>query len=343
MNLAQAFPWQADSNEALGSPFTARVLRLIADRLKPGTPVMDAMFAFSGDVGPYRHSVPLRLLGGLHALVLANEAPDLAAAYPPNPTPDDATLGAALDRALAEHQTRLLEWLASPPQTNEVRRSIALIAGAALLSRRYGKPFVLSELGASAGLNLYWDRYALAPKGWRIGPAAPALTLSPDWSGAQPPAAHLSVTERRGVDLNPVDPHDPDQRLRLLSYLWADQRDRIDLTRKAIAVTNAEVDKGDASDWLARRLATHYPGHIHLVTHTIAWQYFPDHVQAACLATFEEAGRRAAPDAPLARIAMEADEGGPGAGLTLTTWPGGVTETLGRVDFHGRWLDWRAT
>jgi hypothetical protein len=37
---------------------------------------------------------------------------------------------------------------------------------------------------------------------------------------------------------------------------------------------------------------------------------------------------------------MEAD-GGRGAALRLTTWPGGRTEALGRVDFHGRWLRWR--
>lgn len=343
MNLEDAFEWQARSNEALGSPFTARILRLMRARLEPGTAVVDRMRAFTGDVGPYRHSVPLRLLAGLHALVLSGEAPALAALYPPNPDPDDITLGAMLDRVLIEHEPRLLEWLALPPQTNEVRRSIALIAGASLLADRFALPFVLSELGASAGLNLHWDRYALAANGWRLGPPNAALTLTPDWTGAQLPAAQLSVTDRRGVDLNPVDAHDPKDELRLLSYLWADQPHRLRLTRAAIAASDTLVEKGDAADWLAHRVAAPFPGHVHLVTHTIAWQYFPENVQAACRAALEDAGTRATPDAPLAHLAMEADGGDRGAGLTLTTWPGGATETLGRVDFHGRWLDWQIT
>jgi hypothetical protein len=38
---------------------------------------------------------------------------------------------------------------------------------------------------------------------------------------------------------------------------------------------------------------------------------------------------------------MERDGGAPGAANLLTLWPGGETQTLGRVDFHGGWVDWR--
>ena len=31
------------------------------------------------------------------------------------------------------------------------------------------------------------------------------------------------VTDRAGVDRNPLDPHDPAAQLRLLAYLWPDQ------------------------------------------------------------------------------------------------------------------------
>jgi hypothetical protein len=55
----------------------------------------------------------------------------------------------------------MLEWTQSPPtQTNEVRRSAALIAGAKVALDHFQRPIVLSELGASAGLNLMWDHYA---------------------------------------------------------------------------------------------------------------------------------------------------------------------------------------
>jgi hypothetical protein len=38
---------------------------------------------------------------------------------------------------------------------------------------------------------------------------------------------------------------------------------------------------------------------------------------------------------------MEADDDGPGVGLTLRLWPGDRRLSLGRADFHGRWVDWR--
>jgi hypothetical protein len=102
------------------------------------------------------------------------------------------------------------------------------------------------------------------------------------------------------------------------------------------------VDRGDAAPWLAHRLAEPQPRRLHLVYHTVAWQYFPPETQDACLSALERAGARATPDAPLARLAMEADGLRDGAGLSLTLWPDGQTLALGRIDFHGRWLRWTA-
>ena len=57
-------------------------------------------------------------------------------------------------------------------------------------------------------------------------------------------------------------------------------------------------------------------------------------------ALIAEAGAKATEEAPLARISMEADNDGRGAGLTLQAWPGGDRTQLARIDFHGRWIDW---
>ncbi len=344
MSLPAALCEQAGHNEALGSPFTARLLRLLAARLSPGTPLTDRLFAWPGDIGPAGASLPLRLLGGLHALVLSGAAPALAAAFPPNEPPDDAALWAAIDGALSDHAAFLDRWLDSPPQTNEVRRAAALIAAGHWLTDRFALPLALSELGASAGLNLNWDSYALAIHGQHYGPPDPAFSLAPDWSGPLPPLARPQIAERRGVDLNPLDPTRPEDALRLTAYLWADQPERLARMRAALALPPAPVDRSDAAPWLARRLATPRPGRLHLVYHTIAWQYFPPATQRACAAALAEAGARASDAAPLAHLSMEADGGkaGPGAALTLRLWPGGQEIALGRVDFHGRWLDWQA-
>lgn len=335
--LRAAFHDQAGSCADLGSPFMARLCTLLADRLSPGTPVSDRLFAWPGDVSSRGHSLPLRLCGALHALRLQDRA-DLKAVYPPNAADND-TLWNAVARAFVSEAAFIDSFLDSPPQTNEVRRSAALIPAAHLVANRFGMPLRLSEMGASAGLNLNFDRFALDTGDTRLGPADAALTLAPDWRGDAPVAGQLRVADRRGVDLNPLDPHR--DALRLLAYLWPDQRHRLELTRAAIGTAHHDVDRGDAIDWLPARLAP-VPGQAHFLYTTIAWQYFPAEARARGTALVEAAGAAATPDTPLAWFTMEADATGPGAALTLRVWPGNETLTLGRADFHGRWIDWRA-
>lgn len=312
-----------------------RLMAGLAVRLSPGDPVSDQVLGWPGDPSSKADSLPLRLAGGLHALVLTGQAPDLATAYA---TPGTDPTAAAL-AAIRSHTTALLDWLRSPPQTNEVRRSAPLIAAAHWLSARFGLPLILSELGASAGLNLLWDKYLLAIPGRGFGPADSTLTLTPDWTGPLPPVSKPRIIDRRGVDLNPLDP--ARDRLRLLAYLWPDQPDRIARTRTALELARnlrPPVDMGDAADWLESRLIHSRPDALHLVFHTVAWQYFPPATQSRALAAMTTAGQTT----PLAQLAMEADGNGPGAALTLTLWPERDTIPLGRADFHGRWVDWRA-
>ena len=334
---AEAFARQAAACDALGSPFMGRLMRLAHGALPPG-PLRERIDGWPGTGDFTGDAVALRLAGGLHALARAGDP--LAAAYPPHEA-DDAALAAALSDAVRREEDRLLRWLDSPPQTNEVRRAACLIAAAHLLAARHGLPLVLSELGASAGLNLLFDRFALETPDGPRGAAGPVLTLAPDWTGPVPPAAPFTVAARAGVDLSPIDVRDPAQRERLMAYLWPDQPFRARITEAAIAAGPPLPETADAVDWLERRLAAPRPGALHLVYHTVAWQYLPAERQARGEALLAAAGARAAPDAPLARLSMEGD-GGRGAAVTLTTWPDGLTETLGRICFHGRWVDWQA-
>lgn len=341
MKLADAFVVQAQACTSLGSPFMGQLLSVLAREWPIDTAFGRLCAEWPGDLSPHGASLPLRIAGGLHALVLSRQDSALSAVYPPNQC-DDAALKDALLAALDAHQAFLTKWVQSAPQTNEVRRSAALIAAALWLAAQHPLPIVTSELGASAGLNLNWDQYALAVGQKVYGPTDPVLTLSPDWDGPMPASADITVAERRGVDLNPLDVTDPDQVLRLLAYLWPDQPYRVDLTRAAISAQTGHVEHGDAIDWLETRLQGVHPGHLHLIYHTIAWQYFPAHSQTRGTALIEAAGARATMDAPLAWLRMESDGGKDGAALTLRLWPGDQLITLGRVDFHGRWIKWEA-
>ncbi len=339
MTIGNSFREQAGACAAMGSPLTARVLRLLAEDMGDG-PVAARVLGWQGDPGPKGDALALRLAGGLHALVLGGADAALAGAYADRSVSDTALQGALLS-ALDSHAPHVLHWLDSPPQTNEVRRSAVLIAAGHWLAAHYGLPLVLSELGASAGLNLMWDQFALVARDQQYGPSDAAVTLTPDWQGKAPLPCLPVIAARAGVDLNPLDP--VRDRLRLMSYIWPDQPRRLALT-KAAAAQAAKVPglvtRGDAVEWLETRLATPHPGHLHLICHTVAWQYFPAASRARGEALLAAAGAQATAQSPLARLSMEADGANDGAAVTLTLWPEGTTRLIARADFHCRWIRW---
>ncbi|MEO0391018.1 MAG: DUF2332 domain-containing protein [Pseudomonadota bacterium] len=342
MTLDEAFRDQAHSCTRMGSPFTGRLLTALADGWRTDTALAQDFARYTGDIGPAGQSLPLRLAGALHALVLRGAAPELAAVYPPHAS-DDATFGAAIAAALETHEDAILAFVQTHPQTNEVRRSAALIAIAHVATAQFDRPIALSELGASGGLNLNWDRFALQVGDARLGPADAALTLSPEWSGPVPVGPAPRIATRAGVDLAPLDPSDPDQLTRMMAYLWPDQTERMARTRAAAAIQHTPVAQADAIDWLEHQLATAPAGHMHMIQHTVAWQYFPAEAQARGTALIEAAGARATASTPLAWMSMETDgdrTGQIGAAMTLRLWPGDMVFHLGRIDFHGRWVRW---
>ena len=334
--LAEAFASQSRACASLGSPFMGRLMALFAERFTRDMPLGARLFDWPGDLTPRVHSVPLRVAGALHALKLSGDA-GLAAVYPPNAVPGDALWAAVLD-AMARETAAIDRFIDSPPQTNEVRRAAVLIAAGHWLAGRYGLPLRLSEMGASAGLNLMWDRFALETPEGRIGSEGP-MVLRPEMRGDTPRGGPVEVIDREGVDLNPLDPET--DALRLTAYLWPDQPDRLALTRAAIGLAEAPVVRGDAAPWVEARLAPR-PGTCHMVCSTIAFQYFLPDTQARITAAMEATGAAATEDTPLAWVWMEADDHPEGAGIGARLWPGDERVDLGRVDYHGRWLDWRA-
>jgi len=70
------------------------------------------MAAYSGDTGPFGYSLPLRIAGGLHALILTGQSDALIAAYPPN-TFDHSALEVAVSHALVAHEDFMLKWTES--------------------------------------------------------------------------------------------------------------------------------------------------------------------------------------------------------------------------------------
>jgi hypothetical protein len=340
------FEEQAVFCEGLGSPFTARLLEAMARDVAADGPTAALVGDWAGH--PRADAVSLRLVGALHAAALTGRDAALTAAYPAaRPAWDAGDTWEAARAFLARDQAWVAEFLRSAPQTNETRRSIALLAGFLALAARFDLPMDLLELGASAGLNLSWDRYAYRTDSWCWGDDSSPVEVEAAWKGPAPPlAVQPRVRSRAACDANPLDLRDVEARLRLRSYIWADQIDRLARFDAAVAIALANdvrVERADAGEWLAERLARRASDGLTVVYHSVFLQYPPQETQRAIRAAIEGAG--SASRAPLAwlRLEPEAVLGGPRDSvrflIDLVTWPGGERRTLGVTDGHVRVVD----
>jgi hypothetical protein len=342
-----AFAAQAEWCRKLGSPFTARLCEVIGPRLDHSTRLGRRVLDWPGEPDALHDSVPLRLAGGFHALVRRGRLPDLAALYPPHDVPDPDDLWPALQAAISEAEADLLPWLDLPPQTNEVARSAVLMAGLAVVAEETGLPLSLHEVGASAGLNLLFDRYGHTLGSRVYGDPTSALVLEPDWEGGDPPDAVPQIAHRRGVDRNPLDVTDAADRERLLAYIWPDQTERLERLEAALAIAQGDppsLDQDDAADWLESEFErSPVRGECRVLLHSIAFQYFPPETQARIVSWMEAAGASAERDAPVAWLRYEHDpeeDGRPT--LRLRLWPDGLDRVLANPDAHGRRVRWLA-
>lgn len=339
--IGEHFLEQAEGCERLGSPFTARLCRLLSDLLDESTQVGHRISAWPG-----KHrsdAVALRLAGALHALVLTGADPALAAVYPPNAATDEE-LRRSLAAALRRHDSSLVRALDSPPQTNEIARAAMLLPGFLVIGRETGMPLAIREIGSSAGLNLLFDRfhYRYGDAFW--GDEASPVKLAPEVRGEPPPlGGFLDIVSRKGSDIAPVDTASAAERLRLRSYIWPDQTARLERQEAALALareTPFELCRADAAGFIAGELAARGGNEVFVLFHSIMWQYMPREKRLRIEDLLDEAGN--APDAaPLAWLRMEPIAANDNfATLRLTLWPSAETRDLARCDYHGRWIEW---
>jgi hypothetical protein len=331
--IAAQLQWQADACRMIGSELYAALLeRAVAD-VGEGGPAWEILRGHEKD--PRFSVLGLRLMGGVNRLVLTGREPDLAAAY------GAGDLTTAWDRfhdALRRNATELRDSLDRPVQTNEVARCAALIFGFLTVVAETGLPLRLLEVGASAGLNLRWNRFRYQADGFCWGSEDSPVELTFELAGKPPPdlPANVEIAGRQGCDASPIDPLTPEGRLALLTYIWPDQVDRITRMRAALEVAGTEpvsLDRELAAPWAKRTLAEPTPGTATVIYHSIVSQYLADEEREALFATIREAGDRAGAETPLAWLRMEpADDR---ANLDLTLWPGGEDRRLARVGYHG--------
>lgn len=328
---------QASWCERLGSPFYQSLFLHIAADVESSGICWKLLEGRAPD--PERMKLPLRFLAAVHRLVLEGKLAALARHYPSTGGSGDADAAwQTLLTALPQHGPEILARLPETVQTSEVKRSCALLPGFLEVARKTRLPLRLLELGSSAGLNLRWDRYRYEANGSAWGPPDSPMVFRGMFAG-EPPAfdVAVAVAERRGCDLNPIDPLTEDGRLTLQSFLWPDQLDRFDRLERAIEVarsTPVNVDRAEAVSWLAAQLARPHPGVATVVFHSIVLLYFSPEARARMTEILTHAGEQATREGPLAWLSMEPDGEGQD-NVHLTLWPGGTRRPIANAGYHG--------
>jgi hypothetical protein len=343
--LARLWQWFADSFLPDYSP----LYRAIATHVVGDADVLALVRA-----APPEAHLPLVLLAAVHYLVLGGADHPLADVYAGR---SDAEVGPLFrDLCLSRRDEVLAVMAHRRVQTNEVARSALIGPPLTLVSRTFGRPVHVIDVGASAGLNLCCDRYLLDyGELGRSGPEDSAVHIACAVRGGVPPIADRlgPFASRVGIDLDPPDLRDPDDVRWLLACVWPDTG-RLERARAAMAVARAgppTVLRGDALDRLPDVFDRLGSDGIACVLTTWSYSYLSAEQRLSFVELLAHEGRHRpvvwiAGDGPGVVDAVEVSADGPGDGevLSAVTFEAGSTDArvLARVHPHGLWMDWLA-
>jgi hypothetical protein len=188
---------------------------------------------------------------------------------------------------LHEHSaTALADMRARRTQTNEVARCAVLLPALAAISPT---PLALIEVGASAGLCLMFDawryHYVGADLDHYVGSSSTDLVLTCTVEGQIPLPGHVpEIAWRTGIDLNPLDPGQPDVQRWLECLVWPEHHQRADNLRAALSVaqdSDVRVEVGDLITDLPELLRRVPHGLTPVVLHSATLAYLGEFERSA--------------------------------------------------------------
>jgi hypothetical protein len=245
----------------------------------------------------------------------------------------------SLDDALERHAHFLRRFVAEQPvQTNEVQRSWVLLP---LFLHAVGDTEVdIVELGASAGLNLVWDRYRYRYERGDWGPPDAPLTLA----GEERRPLPMELLERRprvrsriGIDRSPVDATTAEGARLLKSFVWAGQDERLERLERAIEALRSDpptIVVGAAAEALPEVLAGLPRDGLTLVFQTGVFGYLTQEAREQVRDVIDRADR------DLVFVSSGSPRTERRAWGMRIYRPGGEREFVGHADYHGTWLDY---
>ena len=319
------------------------------EELAHGVSMDDDLLQIAAHTRPHQPP-PNMLFASVQYLLLSGIYHPLAAHYPiisGESRPPTPALPHFRDFCL-RHRDRIVELIATRrTQTNVVRRCTCLLPAFSIVCRETHSPLALVDLGASAGLNLNFDRYAYSYQRdgrevLRWGPAGARVRLEAELRGDRelppiPPA--IPVSSRDGIDLDPVDLANPHQLLWLRALIWPEHVERHQQLIDAAAEfehSDIRMHAGDASRVLPALIESIPLDHTMVVYSTIALYQFPRESRTRIADTLAIASSTR----PIWQIALEGND----PELSITRYRGGVrgeAKVLADASPHGWWIEWR--
>lgn len=279
---------------------------------------------------------PNMLLAGVQYLLMDDPGQPLAAHFPNlgGAAEDPGDLKDVFRDFVLGHHDELLEiGRTRYTQTNECRRCAVLLP---LIWLTPFSGFHLVDVGTSAGLNLHLDRYHYGWGDVEWGPVS-EVNLETENRGAAIAPRPIQVLSRTGLDLNPIDPGDPDDRMWLDALIWPEHQDRRERLRSALLLASCHPVRlvaGDALETIGPQLAGLPDGEPAIVMHSFALLQFADDQRTTFRGLLDETRR----DRPVWEIGFDAYGRSDGtAGLTVDDGSGVVE--VGRAQPHGEWVE----
>lgn len=230
-------------------------------------------------------------------------------------------------------------------QTNEPGRIATLLPVFAHLDG----PVALIEVGASAGLCLYPDRYCIEyDQRPPIGPPASSVRIAVTTSGPVPiPSRVPEVVWRAGVDLNPLDVRDADDLAWLSACIWPEHIERRDRLVAAAAIAAADpphLIRGDLVEEIDALIEAAPTGATTVVIHSAVLCYLGPAERAAFVQRIRNhpSALWISNEGPGVIDGLTTNLGPPDGAGSMAFFLVGVAgeRALAISDPHGRWLRW---
>ena len=292
---------------------------------------------------------PNMLFAAVQYLLLTGVEHALSAHYPiisGQAQPNESVFAEFRDFCL-RHREAIVELIRTRrTQTNVVRRCTCLLPIFSMVSKEAGLPLALVDLGASAGLNLNFDRYYYTYElnqkevvNWGKPDSRIYLEAEVKGGSSFPSLSPvIEVASRDGVDLDPVDLANADQLLWLRALIWPEHIERhqqlIDAADE-LAHSNIRLHAGDATEVLPTLISSVPDEHALVVYSTITLYQFTTENRKRLTHVLKDASEKR----PVWQIALEGSD----PKLSITRYREGTRETkiLADASPHGWWIEWR--